>query len=157
MRTSLAGVALLLALAAHSVAEAQVAYGPSVTLEQAKKIVAAAEAEARKNNWPVAIAVVDPSGMLVAFHKLDNTQVGSIPVAIDKGRSSAIYKRPTKVFEDAVAGGRHALLGLTGAVPIEGGVPIMLDGKIIGAVGVSGVTAAQDGQVAKAGADAAGK
>jgi glc operon protein GlcG len=157
MRKVLPGFTLLLILTLHNVAEAQApAYGPSVTLEQAKKILVAAEAEANKNNWPVAIAVVDPAGMLVALHRLDNTQIGSILVAIEKGRTSAMFKRPSKAFEDAVAGGRNALLGL-GVMPIEGGVPIMVDGKIIGAVGVSGVTAAQDAQVAKAGADAAGK
>jgi glc operon protein GlcG len=158
MRRFLPGLALLLVLAVTTVAEAQApAYGTAVTLEQAKKIMMAAEAEAKKNNWPVAIAIVDPAGMLVLFHRLDNTQTGSVNIALEKGRTSAMFKRPSKAFEDAIAGGRNAVLGLTGAMPIEGGVPIVLDGKIIGAVGVSGVTSAQDAQVAKAGADAAGK
>ena len=156
MRRFLTGLALLLVLAAPVTAHAQAAYGPSVTLEQATKAIGAAEAEAKKNNWPVAIAVVDPAGMLVAFHRLDNTQTGSIVIAIEKARTSAMFKRPSKAFEDAVAGGRNAVLGL-GVMPIEGGVPIMMDGKIVGAVGVSGVTAAQDAQVARAGADAVGK
>ena len=157
MRKFLPGLALLLVLAINTVAEAQApAYGTPVTLEQAMKIMMAAEAEAKKNNWPVAIAIVDPSGVLVAFHRLDNTQTGSVNIALEKGRTAAMFKRPSKAFEDAIAGGRNAVLAL-GAMPIEGGVPIMLDGKIIGAVGVSGVTSAQDAQVAKAGADAAGK
>jgi glc operon protein GlcG len=157
MRRFLPGLALLLVLTVNTVAEAQApAYGTPVTLEQAMKIMMAAEAEAKKNNWPVAIAIVDPSGVLVAFHRLDNTQTGSVNIALEKGRTAAMFKRPSKAFEDAIAGGRNAVLAL-GAMPIEGGVPIMLDGKIIGAVGVSGVTSAQDAQVAKAGADAAGK
>jgi glc operon protein GlcG len=157
MRRLLPGLAVLLVLAVTAVAEAQApAYGNSVNLEQAMKIMAAAEAEAKKNNWPVAIAIVDPAGMLVMFHKLDNTQSGSVSIALEKGRTAAMFKRPSKAFEDAIAGGRNAVLAL-GAMPIEGGVPIIVDGKIIGAVGVSGVTSAQDAQVAKAGADAAGK
>ena len=111
-------------------------------------------AEAKKNNWLMAITVVGPAGDLVYFAKMDNTQHASVTISQHKARAAAIFRRPTKAFEDAVAGGRNALLGLTGAVPIEGGVPIMLDGHLLGAVGVSGGSAPQDGQVAKAGVDA---
>jgi glc operon protein GlcG len=137
-------------------AEAQVPqYGPEINLEQAKKAIAAGQAEARKNGWPVAIAIVDNHGFLVAFEKLDNTQSGSVQVAIDKAVSAAIYRRPTKVFQDGVAGGGAGtrILGLRGASPVEGGLPIVVGGKIIGGVGVSGVNSDQDGVVAKAAAD----
>ena len=147
----------VLLCAAASVALAQVpSYGPPVNLEQAKRALAAGEAEARKNNWPVAIAVFDTAGQLVAFMKMDDTQTASIDVAQDKGRSAAIYRRPTKVMEDAVAGGGAGVrfLNLRGASTVEGGVPIVSNGKIIGAIGVSGVTSQQDGVVAKAAADA---
>ena len=144
--------AVLLAGAAH----AQVPqYGNNITLEQARRAIAAAEAEAKKNNWPVAIAVVDNAGMLVAFQRADNTQTGSIAVAVDKASSSAMYRRPTKAFQDAVAGGGAGLrsLNLRGASAVDGGFPLVVDGKIVGGIGVSGVTADQDGQVAKAGVD----
>ena len=149
-----AGGALMLVAA---VASAQVPqYGPDINLEQAKKAVAAAEAEARKNSWPVAIAVVDNAGMLVSYQRIDNTQTGSVLVAQDKAVSAAMYRRPTKVFQDAVAGGGAGLryLGLRGANVIDGGLPIFVDGKVIGAIGVSGVNGDQDAVVAKAGADA---
>jgi len=131
------------------------AYGMPINLETAKKAAAAATAEARKNNWAMAVAVVDPAGDLVYFEKLDNTQTASIEIAIDKARASAQFKRPTKMFQDAVAGGGDGLrfLGLRGAVPAEGGFPIMSGGKIIGAIGASGGAGNQDAQVAKAGAD----
>jgi glc operon protein GlcG len=147
------GIAALLVV---GVAQAQVPqYGNNITLDQARKAVAAAEAEAKKNNWPVAIAVVDTAGMLVAFQRTDNTQTGSILVAIDKASSSAMYRRPSKAFQDAVAGGGAGLrsLNLRGASAVDGGVPLTVDGKIVGAIGVSGVTADQDGQIARAGAD----
>lgn len=147
--------ALLLGLAAA--ASAQVADRKVITLEGAKRILAAAEAEARKNNWNVAMAVVDESGNLIAFAKLDDTQVGSIDIAIGKARTAARMKRPTKALEDAVAGGRTVMLAVEGIVPLEGGVPVTLDGRIIGAVGVSGVTSQQDAQVAAAGVAALGK
>ncbi|MGQ0733995.1 MAG: GlcG/HbpS family heme-binding protein [Acidobacteriota bacterium] len=149
--TSLLAV-LLVGLAAHG--SAQVADRKIITLEGAKRILAAAEAEARKHNWTVAIAVVDESGNLIAFQKLDDTQVGSIDIAIGKARTAARLKRPTKALEDAVAGGRTVMLAVEGIVPLEGGVPVTLDGRIIGAVGVSGVTSQQDAQVASAGAAA---
>ncbi len=128
-------------------------YGPPVNLETAKKIVAGAAAEAAKNNWKMAFAVTDPAGHLVYFEKMDNTQTASIQVAIAKSRSAAIYKRPTKTIQDAVSGGNPAMMGLKGAIPSEGGLPIVIDGKIIGAIGASGGTSQQDGVAAKAGLD----
>lgn len=133
------------------------AYGPSIGVETARKAAAAAVAEAKKNGWRVAAAVVDPAGDLVYFERMDNTQVGSVRVAQEKARSSAQFKRPTKAFEDAIAGGRTVVLGLPGALPLEGGLPLLADDKIIGAVGVSGATSQQDGACAKAGADALAK
>lgn len=127
-------------------------YGSDITLEQAKKCLAAGQAEATKNGWPVAIAIVDNHGFLVAFEKMDNTQTASVQVAIDKAVSSAMYRRPTKAFQDGIAGGGVGLraLNLRGASMVDGGLPITVGGKIIGGVGVSGVTADQDGMVAKA-------
>ena len=132
-------------------------YGPPIGLEAAKKAMAAAEAEAVKNNWPMAIVILDSTGHIVMLHRLDNTQYGSIRVAEDKAHTALDFRRPSKVFEDLVAQGGIGMrtLGLRGATPLEGGVPIIADGKIIGAVGVSGATAQQDGQVAKIGADTA--
>jgi uncharacterized protein GlcG (DUF336 family) len=155
--------ALLLAallLGGSGVARAQVPqYGADVSNEQAKKALAAAIADARRQNLPMAVAVVDTAGQLVAFERMDNTQTGSIAVAQDKAVSAAMYRRPTKAFQDTVAGGGAGLrvLTLRGAVAVEGGLPLTVDGKIIGAIGVSGGSAEQDGGVAKAGADALGK
>jgi glc operon protein GlcG len=131
-------------------------YGAAISLENAKKAAAPAMAEAVKNNWAMAVAVVDTSGNLVYYEKMDATQIGSANVAIEKARSAALFKRPTKTFQDALAAGGDGMrvLRLQGAVPIEGGIPILIDGKIAGAIGVSGGTAAQDGQCAKAGVDA---
>ena len=132
------------------------AYGAPITLEQAKKVLAAAEAEAKKNNWNVVISIVDSSGQLVAMSRLDNTQFGSVEVAREKAYSAVAFRRPTKVFQDAIGkGGENLrLLGLSGASMLEGGIPIVVDGKIIGGVGVSGATSAQDAQTAQAGIDA---
>jgi uncharacterized protein GlcG (DUF336 family) len=129
-------------------------YGEDIGLEQARKAVDAALAEAKKNGWTVAAAVVDTHGELVYFARLDHTQQGSIQVSQEKARSAARFKRPTKTFEDAVKAQGVNFLGLAGAVPLEGGVPVLVNGKIIGAVGVSGAVSNQDGQCAKAGADA---
>lgn len=131
-------------------------YGSSINLENAKKAAAPALAEARKNNWSMAVAIVDTAGTLVYFEKMDDTQIGSATVAIDKARSAALFKRPTKAFQDALAAGGEGLrvLKLQGAVPVEGGLPLVVDGKIVGAIGMSGGTSAQDGQCAKAGAEA---
>ena len=130
-------------------------YGAPISGENAKKAAYAALAEARKNNWTMAAAVVDPAGDLVYFEKVDGTQAASVNIAIDKARSSARFKRPTKALQDALAAGGVGLrlLALQGAVPVDGGVPLLIDGKIVGAIGLSGGTSDQDGQCAKAGAD----
>jgi uncharacterized protein GlcG (DUF336 family) len=129
-------------------------YGPPINNESARKVAAAALAEARKNNWNMAIAIVDPAGELVFFEKIDGTQAASVNISIDKARSSARFKRPTKALQDVLAGGGAGLrmLALQGAVPVDGGTPLLMDGKIVGAIGVSGGTSEQDGQVAAAAA-----
>lgn len=131
-------------------------YGTSITLDLARKVAAPAVAEARRNGWTMAVAIVDTHGDLVYFERMDDTQVGSVDVAIAKARSAARFKRPTKVFQDSVAAGGEGIrvLGLEGAVPVEGGVPLVAAGRIIGAIGMSGGTSAQDGQAAAAGAAA---
>lgn len=128
------------------------AYGAPIGVDTAKRTAQAAIAEAKKNGWTVAAAVVDTGGALVYFERIDGTQTGSSDVAQAKARSAAAFKRPTKAFEDALAGGRQAILSLPGAVALEGGVPLLLDGKIVGALGVSGATSQQDGVCALAGA-----
>jgi glc operon protein GlcG len=130
-------------------------YGASVSLENAKKVAAPAVAEADKNHWNVAVAIVDTSGNLVYYEKMDNTQLGSANVAVDKARTAALFKRPSKSFEDTVttAPGGARVMSLRGVTAIEGGIPLVQDGKIVGAIGVSGATSAQDAQCAKAGAD----
>ena len=132
------------------------AYGPPITLEQAKKVMAGAEAEAKKNNWNVVITILDSGGNLVMSQRLDGTQFGSVEVAHDKAYSAVAFRRPTKVFEDALAqgGANLRLLRLSGATPLDGGLPIIIEGKVVGGIGVSGVTGAQDAQIGKAGADA---
>jgi glc operon protein GlcG len=150
----------VLSIGLTGVAHAQqmrVPYNHVLTLDMAKKCVAAAEAESRKNNWNMAIAVVNAGGYLIAFEAMDNVQIGSVQVAIDKATTANNFRRPTKAFEDVVAGGRNAILALRGATPLEGGVPLVLDGKIIGAIGVSGELSGQDAQAAKACADNLGK
>lgn len=137
-------------------ASAQLADKKVLTLDGAKKVAAAAEAEAKKNNWNVVIAVVDDGGHLLYLQRIDGTQTGSIEVAIQKARTAQAFKRPTKVFEDAIAGGRNALIALHGALPLEGGLPIVVGGQLVGAIGVSGVKSTEDGQIAKAGAESLG-
>jgi len=134
-------------------------YGAPITLEQAKKAMAGAEAEARKNSWNVVIAIVDSGGNLVMLQRMDNTQFGSIDVAKGKAHTAVAFRRPTKAFQDLIAQGgvNLRLLKLEGASPLEGGVPVIQDGKIVGAIGVSGVTSQQDAQIATAGADALAK
>ena len=146
---------LLLALATISAADLPTK--KFLNLEAIKTMVAAAEAEAQTRNVRVTICVMDDGGNLLYLERMDETQIGSIEVATQKARSAVSFKRPTKVFEDAVAGGRTAVLRLPGALPIEGGVPLTVDGKIVGAIGVSGGTSQQDGVVAKAGLDALAK
>lgn len=125
-------------------------YGTPITLEQAKTIVAAAERSARARNFTMAFAVVEPSGELVLFQKMDGTQYGSDLVAREKARTAARFKRSTKAFSDSIASGRNAVLSLPGVVAVEGGTPILINGRIVGAIGVSGGTSEQDGEIAAA-------
>jgi glc operon protein GlcG len=129
-------------------------YGEPIQIENAKKAAAAAIAEAEKNHLHMAIAVVDPGGELVYLEKMDNTQTASVQIAADKARSAVLYRRATKYFEDQVAAGGVGLrfMDMRGAVPIDGGFPLLLNGKIVGAIGVSGGTNTQDGQCGLAGA-----
>src|SRR5579864_1673395 len=133
-----------------------VPYGTSIAADAAKKIAAAALAEARKNKWAMAVAVVDTGGYLVYFERMPDTQLGSVGISIEKAKSSALFRRPTKSFQDTLAAGGQGLrmLGLTGAVPVEGGIPLIVDGKLIGAIGASGGSSDQDGRTAQAGASA---
>ena len=153
MTRHLTTLGLLVAVATAVPARAQ-QYGNSITADQAKPIAAAAIAEAKKNKWTMAIAIVDPAGDLVYFEKMDDTQAGSVGIAQAKARSAARFKRPTKAFQDALAGGGEGwrILALEGAVPVEGGLPLMMGGKVVGAIGASGGTSQQDGQTAAAGA-----
>jgi glc operon protein GlcG len=121
-----------------------------ITLEGAKKAMAAAEAEAQKNNWNVAIAILDAGANLILFQKLDGTQLGSVNIAIGKAKTAVNFKRPTKALEEMIAGGRQVFLAVEGITPLQGGLPVMADGTLIGAVGVSGVLSSQDEQVAQA-------
>lgn len=141
-------------LAASLPGFAQLASKKSLTLEAAKKIAAAAEVEAKKNNWNVVICVVDDGAHLIYLQRMDGTQIGSVDIAQMKARTALKMKRPSKALEDAVASGRNAVIKLPDVLPVEGGVPLVKDGQFLGAVGVSGVTSAQDGQIAGAGAKA---
>jgi glc operon protein GlcG len=152
-----AATTLMLSPFAAAMAQTPPAYGPPITLDGAKKAVAAAEAEAKKNNWPMAIAVVDTAGQLVAFERMDSTQVASLDIAIGKAKTANNLKRPTKALQEAVTqgGANLRLLAVRDVLPIEGGVPIMVDGKVVGAIGVSGMASNQDAECATAGAAAA--
>jgi uncharacterized protein GlcG (DUF336 family) len=154
VKTVVVAVILLCGLA---MARAQMPnpYGTAVSLENARKAAAPAIAEAEKNHWNMAVAIVDTGGNLVYYEKMDNTQLASAGVSIEKARCAAMFKRPTKAFQDTLAAGGDGLrvLSLKGVVASEGGIPLVMDGKIVGAIGVSGGTSPQDGQCAKAGAD----
>jgi glc operon protein GlcG len=156
VRVLVLAAAMLSVMAGKTLAQEPIPYGAPITLEQARKVAAAAEAEAVKQKWPVAIAIVDSSGYLVSFTRLDNTQLGSIDIAKEKARCSALFRRPTKAFEDALKMGGENLriLKAPGILPIEGGLPILVEGKIIGAIGVSGVKSFEDAVVALAGVNA---
>jgi uncharacterized protein GlcG (DUF336 family) len=148
------GTALLF-VAASAGAQAPPPYGMPITLDQAKKAMAGAEAEAKKNNWPVVIVILDSGGHPVMLQRLDNAQWGSIKVAREKARSAVALRRPTKALQDLIAqGGANLRLLNIGFSVLEGGIPIVADGKIIGSIGVSGVTSQQDAQIAQAGVDA---
>ncbi len=147
------GLALALSAGLAS-AQERPPYGNPISVDQAKRIAAGALAESKKNNWRMAISIVDNHGFPVYFERMEDTQTASIQIALDKAKSAAMFRRPTKAFEDGIAKGRVALLGLTGAMPIEGGLPIMVDGRVIGGIGVSGANADQDAQAAQAGLNA---
>ena len=142
--------------AATPASTANLPYGPPITLEQAKRAMAAAELEAAKNSWQVAITILDSGGNVVMFHRIDNTQLSAVSVSEGKARTALEFKRASKVLDDAIAGGGAGLrlLALKNITPIEGGMPMVVDGKIVGAIGVSGALSVQDAQVARAGADA---
>jgi uncharacterized protein GlcG (DUF336 family) len=155
--TIILGVLCLCAVPRSAHAQLPNGYGTGIGVETARKVAAAAIAEGKKNGWTVAAAIVDTAGDLVFFERMDGTQAGSTVVSQDKARTAARFKRPTKAFDDALAGGRQAILGLPGVTPIEGGIPLVIEGKIVGAIGVSGATSQQDGMCAQAGADTLGK
>ena len=158
MKTLLRSIGIVIALFALSAAaqQAPLPYGMPISIDNAKKAAAATAAEAKKNGWFMGIAVVDTNGDLIYFERMDNTQVGSVNIAIRKAQTAAKFKRPSKVFQDLLAKGDAFtyLLGLEGAMPVQGGLPIVMDGKIVGAIGVSGATGDQDSQCAQAGLDA---
>jgi glc operon protein GlcG len=151
------GVALLFATAIHAQQQPSspppppAAYGAPISLEQAKAAIAAAAAESKKNGWNHVFAIVDGGGNLIAFEKSDLAGNASVPIAEAKAKMAATFRVPTKVYQDRLAGGETFILGLPGAVPAAGGVPIVVGGKLIGAIGVSGATPLQDHQFAEAG------
>jgi uncharacterized protein GlcG (DUF336 family) len=155
MRKLLTIAFVLTCAAAPAFAQLPNPYGASVNLDNARRIAAAAVAEASKSNLKMAVAIVDTAGDLVYFEKMDGTQVASVNIAQDKARSSVRFKRPTKAMQDVLAQGGAGIrfLALQGAIPVEGGIPLVMNGQIVGAIGASGGTSDQDGQVAKAGAD----
>jgi glc operon protein GlcG len=158
LRTLAAAAAITLVTALAAAAQQPPPpYGAPMSLDAAKKAMAAAEAEAKKSSWPVAIAILDTTGSLVMLQKLDNTQTGSVDIAIGKARTALDFRRPSKALQDVVAGGGAGLrlLSVRSMMTLEGGVPVIVDGKVVGAIGVSGVTSEQDAQVAMAGAAAA--
>jgi glc operon protein GlcG len=151
--------ACLFALLAALPARAQTTpppYGPPIGIENARKVMAAAEAEAAKNNWAVVISIIDSGGHLVMLHRRDDVQLSSLEIAQGKAKTALMFKRPSKVLDDAISSGGSGLrfLALPGIVPLEGGMPIVSDGKIVGAIGVSGVLSSQDAQIARAGLEA---
>jgi uncharacterized protein GlcG (DUF336 family) len=150
---SLAAAALI-ALGTATLAQTPPPYGAPITLDQAKKAMVAAEAEARKNNWQVVISIVDTGGHLVMLQRLE-AQNASVEIATGKARTAVNFRRPSKALEDGLAANGSALriLAVPGVTPLQGGLPIVVDGKIIGGIGVSGVLASQDEMVAKAGLD----
>ena len=151
-RNIVAGIALT-SFAVIASAQDRPPYGPDIKIDQAKKIAAGALAEAQKNKWRVAIAIVDNHGFLVYYEKMDDTQTGSVQIAVDKAKDAAMLRRPTKALEDGILKGRVTLMSIA-AAPLEGGIPVMVDGRVIGGVGVSGVNSDQDAQIAQAGLNA---
>jgi glc operon protein GlcG len=147
-------ILLILAMPALFSAEAETPVKPVLTLSAAKRAVEAAEKEAVRRGATVVIAVVDDGGQLILLERLDDTQVASVEVGIGKARTAAIFRRPSKVFEDQIRDGRVAALALPGATPLQGGIPIIIDGKVAGAIGVSGNTPQEDEEIAIVGASA---
>jgi glc operon protein GlcG len=145
---------ILLMLIISFPSHAQLATKKALTLEAAKKIAACAESEAQKNKWTMVIVIVDDGGNVMYLERMDNTQIGSIEVATQKAKTAISFKRSTKSFEERALAGRNVLLALPGAIPIEGGLPIVVDGQFLGALGVSGGSSDQDGAVAKSALDA---
>lgn len=143
-------LATLLAASARP-AHAQLLDAKVISLEAAKRMMDASEAEARRNGWNVSVTIVDASGELLMFHRMDDAAPSSVIISQGKARTAARFKRPTKALDSALANGRMAILGFEGVVPVEGGVPVIASGKVIGAIGVSGASSAQDAQVARAG------
>src|SRR5881628_2311074 len=155
MKTINSLVAALLLLVSPTVLHAQLAEKKVLTLEVAEKVAAAAEAEAKKRNATVVIVVVDDGGYPLLLKRLNDTQVASVDVGIGKARTAAIFRRPSAVFEEQIRTGRVASLALPGATPLQGGLPLVYEGKVIGAIGVSGNTPQEDEDIAKAGAASA--
>ena len=151
VRQDRAWLCVCVARAGASAQDRRPEYGPSINIAAAKKVAAGTLAECQKNSWNVAVAIVDTHGFLVYFERMENTQYASMDIAIGKARAAATYRRPTRVFADAINKGSPATATLPGVFASPGGLPIMVDGKVIGAVGVSGVTGDQDEQCAKAG------
>jgi uncharacterized protein GlcG (DUF336 family) len=148
------GLSLVALATAAAAQDRRPGYGPSINIAAAKKIASGIIAECQKNSWNVAAAIVDTHGFLVYFERMEDTQTASVEIAIAKARVAATYRRPTRVFMDVI-NKAPATATLPGVVASPGGVPIFVDGKIIGAAGVSGVTGDQDEQCAKAGISAA--
>jgi glc operon protein GlcG len=165
MNAPFAALAFLIALSLPVPAGAQQPaspappYGPPIAFEAAKKLMAAAEAEAVRHNWPVVVTIVDSGGNMVMMQRLDHAQLSAIELSAGKALTAVKFKRPTKALEDAIAGGGAGLrlTALSGVTPIEGGFPILLDGRVVGAIGIAGVLAPQHDQVARAALDALGR
>jgi glc operon protein GlcG len=152
--TRLLAAALVCSMSTVALHADDLATKKALTLNVVKQMAAAAEKHARENQWNVCISIVDDGGHLMYLQRMDGTQTASVVVSMEKAKTAIGFKRPSKAFEDGVAGGRNALLALPGATPLEGGLPIVVDGQFLGAIGVSGVTAQQDGMIAQAGVDA---
>jgi glc operon protein GlcG len=145
---------LLIVLALPSIAQAQFIESRTLSLDGARQVMAGAEAEANRNGWEVAIAIVDPSGGQILFQRMDGVGPMPLDIALGKARTAARFRRPTQMIQQMIAGGNTAFLAIEGLTPLEGGIPIVVGGDVVGAIGVSGVTAQQDAQIAQAGIDA---
>ena len=155
MKTLAASLLAVALFVSPNIVEAQVAQKPALTLEAVKRIAAAADAEAARNSWKVVIVIVDDAANLMYLQRHDDVQLGSLQIAQAKARTAALYRRPTKAWADRFAGENgNVVLGFPDVIPVEGGIPIIVDGRTIGAVGVSGVTSQQDAQIAQAGINA---